>query len=493
MSEKVRDVNKEAHKRLKKAFTFLDDLEEASLAEILEKDEELRKKFFLALFEFYHAAIPLLAESYKIALELSPEETRTLIKERLDSVDGKELGEVLNSLFVFNTRIWEENYKALQESWFKIIGEVLETTDFGKLRHSLTVQAEARYPILECLAQQIVGNPVIFANIFTILPPLLNMALRLISSAVSRIEFPPEILASAIFNTLEEISVEELASLINGLSKMVNQLHEGNLILGRDEPRFRQVADGMLHRMLQDLDVDLAFSAMMALSEDLETLIYAGSDAIINQPELLKSAITNLCTSLSAILRGATYAVDKVANLPPSEIREIVEAMEGGLDYQELGRLANSLVRLNNQALEGRPQHLEKVLSDIYGSLDRKELGKAVRVFSSQIFSFLANQEDLAKLLGPGEAGKILNDLIIAYNRSLGKQTSRIKEYASDFFQAIDSEELSQALQATATPLVEALLNNPKLVKKLAKTALSVVWKSARGYISSFRQSKRRR
>lgn len=481
--KEFRDAGKELRKEVNRFLDILELAEEAPAHEALFGEKpELREELITALPRFLRVQLQLASSALEHLESLPSEELEPILRKFALALDGAALGRLANSYFHLSRRLWKEDGSLLREAEKTLVKEFLGTTDFGLLRKATEVKLEGRYPVWESLATQIVGDPIIFANLATTLPPLINHFLRLFSAALSRIELPSEILASATFNLLQDIRMEELGLILNNLGKLINSLHEGNLILGKSEPRFRQAAKEMAEGLFSTLDAAELLKALVALSEDLEVLFFISSDIAVERPELLLQTLSSLLDITGSLLRGASYAAEKVYQLPPQFFREAAGLIEERVDLKELGRLLSLLLKLQNQILEEKPDLIANSLAILYGAIDEGELKKAMREIAQQSFAFLARQEDLGRVLKPGEAGRILNELIKAYNRALDEHPGKIKDYLASLFSEIESDDLARAVERTSSQAMEALISNPRLAKKLMGSIIASCWKTIKGY-----------
>ena len=129
----------------------------------------------------------------------------------------------------------EEMAQAGERAWRKI----WNTADFGKIRVGLSAHLEGRRE--ELRGEAGLFNPVAISNLLGVVPPLANYALRVLTRTLQALNLPAEILANAVFQLLEDVDMAEVGGLVDALATFVSALHRGNLVLGRDEPRFKEV------------------------------------------------------------------------------------------------------------------------------------------------------------------------------------------------------------------------------------------------------------
>jgi hypothetical protein len=400
----------------------------------------------------------------------------------LQGIDPARLGELITSLFEWLGRAAGKETGTIrlnQEQKSRFFEETIRAADFGKIRSAITRQAEANYPVMESVVTTIVSDPVIFANLINILPPLLNNLLKGTANALAQIDFPPEILASAVFNLLGDLEAEEVGNIINNLSRFINTLHEGSAVLGRDEPRFRPVLKSFLEKALQNVDEAEAANALLALGEDMEVTLCVAADTAVEKPELLEKLFSALLLGINANLRGVTYLLEQLNELEPHLYRHIAAELDSK-DFNEAGKLINALVKLTNRVLAENPALVQSALTALYRSLDQEELRSIGRIALQQGAAFAAN-ENLLQLFPPEETGKVLNACLISYNRKLTREPEQLHQSLSLYLAQLDPEELTTALLLSSTQLSQTLSENPQLSKSVIKSIFTILRGAIKG------------
>ncbi|MEW5784533.1 MAG: hypothetical protein AB1767_05555 [Bacillota bacterium] len=352
-------------------------------------------------------------------------------------LDPAALGELITSLFEWLGRAAgkdPEKMRLSEARKSRFLAETIRATDFGKIRRAITRQAEANYPVTESVVTAIVSDPLIFANLINILPPLLNNLLKGTSSALAQIDYPPEILASAVFNLLGDLETEELGEIINNASRFINKLHEGSAVLGREEPRFRPVLQSFLEKALHRVDETEAARALLALGEDIETLLCVAADTVVEKPELAAKVFSALLLGFNANLHGVTYLLEQLNELPPHLYQHMAAELDNK-DFNKIGKLINNLVKLANRVL------LEK----------------------------------------PALVGNALNAYLASYNQKLAREPGQVRKSFSHYLTHLDPEELSTALLLTSDQLSQTLAENPQLAKSVLKSFFTILRGAIKG------------
>ncbi len=247
---------------------LLEAAEKAPVGEVLfDKKAKLGRETILAFPRLLKIYLQLMVDSFGLsdrhaAGGLGPNFRGAY----LSTLDSMPLGDAVNAYFRLSRKLWEDDAEALVEAELKLAGETLSAIDFGKVRKAMEVKLEGHYPVWEGILSQLVGDPIIIANLLTSLPAFANTFIKLLSNTLQQLDLPSEILASALFNLLEALDIEELGRLVSGIGATVNSLHEGDLVLGLNEPRFREVAGRLIERYMSTTDWHANHEAMVALS-----------------------------------------------------------------------------------------------------------------------------------------------------------------------------------------------------------------------------------
>ncbi len=471
------NLNKEALKALPRAYAPLVDT-------LIWEDPQSRKHIRDGAVETMNALMGVFADVLQAPVKKDYQEGD--VPEVPVELDPEVLGNLINSLFKWmGTAAGKdpETIRASQEKKIKFLQKAIKTADFGVIRSNITKRGEANYPVSEALVTTMVSDPIIFANVINILPPLVNNLLKGTSASISNLDFPPEILASAVFNLLDDLKAEEIGVIANGLCLFVSDLHEGNMVLGRDEPRFRPVLQNFLQKIFNNLDEAAVADALLALLEDTEVIITVLADVIVEKPELLEKGFSAVVRGFNAQFRGFVHFAEKLSQLSPDLYRHFGRELEENTDFKELGALINALTKLANQVLAENPALLETALSSLYNSVDKEEIWALVQKAVQQGYAFVT-KENLFDIK-PEEAGRMINTSLASYNRKMARDPQKLQETMSLYLEQLDYEELSLAVLNTSNNFKLALETNPRLSRFIIKSVLSFVSGLVKGSLSS--------
>lgn len=377
--------------------------------------------------------------------------------------DPEALGELITALFRWLGKAVgtdDHSIELIREKKIAFTREVLETADFGVIRQALADRARANRPVTENLLSLLISDPVRFASLFKMLSTLLNTLFNILGTAIASLEYPPEILASAVMNLLSDLETAEISKLVNSVSLLIKRIHEGSLILGREEPLFRPVFRNLLEGVLDDLDESTVAAALQALLEDSEVIISVSADLMLQKPELLKKTFPALLLGLNAALRGAVYLLTQINQLPPEAYRRLGRELEEKADFREIGALINALIGMVNRILAENPELPEMILTRIHRTIDHEALKSLGGTLLMNGLSFV-RKEELFKIT-PETAGTAINALLALLNQELERDPQKLQKTVNSYLGQVDYAQLDATVTSSAALLAGTMEANPQ-------------------------------
>ncbi|MHA1570120.1 MAG: hypothetical protein ACTSXZ_11680, partial [Alphaproteobacteria bacterium] len=183
-------------------------------------------------------------------------ETIKALAESLDGMPSEERAERLRTAIRYmDGTVWGETTTAVAQAILQIyrdnpdlmnelqptVEAAVRATDYGKMREAVAAVAHFGGEAAVMFLDPALKDPVVMSNLAMSAAPMLNALIKVLARGLEKVDLPDEFLASALFNLLGELDRDELARATNAAANLINALHAGNLVLGRDEPRFRAV------------------------------------------------------------------------------------------------------------------------------------------------------------------------------------------------------------------------------------------------------------
>ncbi|MBC7252655.1 MAG: hypothetical protein H5T72_01615 [Actinobacteria bacterium] len=363
---------------------------------------------------------------------------------------------------------------SLTESLLEALGPALKkvgnTADFGKVRVGLTEHFERRRR--ELSGEPPLSNPVTLSNLLGVVPPLVNYLIRVLTRALQGMTLPGEVLANAVFQLLEDVDQAEMGGLVNALSNFIVTLHRGNLVLGRDEPRFKDVLRRVSGRLLEEVDGEGFLEALKALGEDGKVVGEVVSEYLYATPESTAQVAGVLYAAVNAALRATAEFLRRFAELPPEGVESMVALYREGFDPRELARVVNYNAAILNAAFREAPGLAGETVEKFLSALDREQAAEAGKSIFFQLKGALLNDPGVQDALRPEALGERINAALTAFNRYWRENQDAVVDRVARTMRAVDRRELREAA-GFAVPLAMAVLRERGFLAKAGRAALA--------------------
>ncbi len=371
--------------------------------------------------------------------------------------------EALDGLIAGIGSLAEEMMQVGERAWRKI----WNTADFGKIRVGLTAHLEGRREELRGDAD--LFNPVAISNLLGVVPPLANFTLRVMTRALQALNLPAEILANAVFQLLEDIDMAETGGLVNALAGFVNALHRGNLVLGRDEPRFKEVLGRVSRDLVDNVDGEAFKDMLISLKEDGAVIGAVLSDYMYATPEATVQVVKGVYLAIGAGLRATAELGRRFSELPDETIGAIIDAYEEAVDMREVARIINYGGAYMNKVFEARPGELARHTGRMLAGLDIEELAAAGKVAALQVAGAALADPKIQAAMEPEAVGEMVNAGLAAFNRFAWQNPGLMADKAARTLAVVDMDQLVLAVGELAGAGFKALIKNPAVVRKAFK------------------------
>ena len=414
---------------------------------------------------------------------LTPEERAERVRAALGAMDGEALGRTATAVAQFLIQIHRENPDLIEEL-DPAIRQATKATDFGKLREGIVALSDYRTEATLRFLDLALGNPVVVANLFGLLPPLTNNLIKLLSRALGGVDLPAEILASSLFNTLDDLDREELGRLIDNAARMINAVHEGNLVLGRDEPRFRTVFAEFAEGIMEQVDGREATRAFAALSENLDVMLGVATDLLPRDPEPLRLVVSAKVTLVNVLLRRFAGFLAALSELPDETLRNLGDLLQKELETQEVGRAVNAYLDLVGRFRALNPDLFKDQVGRAIAAVDLEKLSETLGAASRTLAEAALEIPDVKRALEPEEVGRKVNGALARFNRYLEARPDAGRDYLTRMFAAIDARELERAARGAVDVFLGGLFASGAAAMALVRAAARAGWKLA-GFLAS--------
>ena len=457
---------------------FMLDIDPAAVESAVRDDADLARAITVGRFNLLMSVAALSAALSDYVSGLPEEDRRELLTEVMSGLDGARLAESMNSVSVLLLKMRDEKAQ-LDEPIAVAIGAFMENADFGKTREAFEWWTKLVTSMTCGAIDLMMENPVLTANIVGMLPPLANTLIRVFAKFVDSMDLPAEILASALFNIIEELDAEEIGRGLTAVARQVNSLHEGNKVLGGEEPRFRAVFSGFMSRMLDETDPAQVAAMLVAIAEDVETMAGVLSGIAARDDEMMLTFARTGAQLTEVIARTLTGMFIEMGKVPPATLERIGSEMLDSMDPSEIGRAVNAWVDLGLAFREASPDFDTLFLERVFSRLDFERLELLFAGSMVDVARAARSSPALMRSLEPEQVGRRVNDALRAFNSSVSSAAA-VRDYIARVMSAIDTRELSDATSKLAKGLTEGMLANAEKGEVILKSSMSAAWSVAR-------------
>lgn len=357
----------------------------------------------------------------------------------------------------------EEMAQAGERAWRKI----WNTADFGKIRVGLSAHLEGRRE--ELRGEAGLFNPVAISNLLGVVPPLANYALRVLTRTLQALNLPAEILANAVFQLLEDVDMAEVGGLVDALATFVSALHRGNLVLGRDEPRFKEVLGRVSRDIVDKVDGEAFKDMLVALKEDGAVIGSVLAEYAYATPEVTAQVVRGVYLALGAALHATAETMRRLSELPSGAVGATVESFEEAVDPRDLARVVNYFAAFASKEFEADPEHLGRFVGRLLAALDTEEIAAACKVAALQAAGAALADTKVKAALEPEAVGEMVNAGLAAFNGFAWRNPGLMADKAARTLAVVDMDQVVLATGEVIGAAFEALRKNPAVVGKALK------------------------
>ncbi len=409
-------------------------------------------------------AIKAFAES----IEGMPAEKATALMEASHAqISGAEIAEAVNALSRLIIRIHEENPELMPETRAGTVSDFMLATDFGKLRKAVTYQVGERLDLLRREVELLGDNPMALINIFSVVAPVVNDALQVLKAAFDILALPAEAVTYALFKIMEDLEWQDVAAVINGAAAFIVNVHRGSLILGDGSLYTAGPFYRISSNLVNALDGQVLAEAIVAIAEEVEALATAFMGKTLENEDLALPLAEAMISVSNSSYRAVASIMEKANALPRETLSKMVTSVAEDLEVGELGRALVSIADLNRRVIAENPE--------LIAGLSRRTLS--------------ALEIDLS----PEALAERANRGLSLYNEWTSKNPDKVTGALDTFLTGVDTQQLEQVAQTSATHLTEVLSRHPEVLKAVVKASLSIVYGSAKGYLKGLRGSRKAR
>lgn len=453
------------------------------------EDSEFLRSLVVAAPRLANSAIQflnILSESIK---NMSDEEIGQAVSGVLREIDASEVGKAKNTYWDIIIKIFENNSQLMLETDTGYLLSVLREVDFGKARRAFVAHSGSKISSLGITVDEVFANPVALINVIGALVPVLNDLLNVSGRALGYLNLPPENLTWAIVKVLQDIDSEALGKNIDGLSTLIDALHKGSLIVGRDEPYLKNGLRQVGEKIALNIDQAQMIEAGKALGINLESVL--GPDAVMVFGEEKRALIISqlLASVVGLVLKLVSQGIGNLGECSPEALAQL--GFTDGFDAEEFGRLINSLLVLFNKLAGNNPKALGQVGQKLIAGIDADELKEAGTVLFGQLTGMFPEEKVREAGSISAVVGGSANMGLASFNKWCSKNPTDIQAAISGAIGTLDSDLVHQAMEHIMRQVAVAMVENVDLLKKILGPVIKGVLKISVGLVKDMANPKK--
>ncbi|MBU4193430.1 MAG: hypothetical protein KKF66_00340 [Actinobacteria bacterium] len=467
---------------------LVESIESADPAELSRElfgdDQESLQKVTRAFPSIVNTAVQV-CKGFAEALERLPADAGArMMAGSLSEISGAGIGDAVNSLSRVLIQFYERDPDLFNRSKLETTSDAIKAIDYGKLRKSLTYKARVQMEYRREAVVLIGEEPIALINLISLIPEYVNDTLKLLNQVLDSIGFPPEAMTYAVFKILEEIDWEELSGAVNGVSRFINTLQKGDLLLGDGSSEFTGVISSVSEDFTQNVDFIEVSRAVSALSEYMEAAATSlATGALEKEGGALAISGALLSISNSAI-RSMSAILERATALHPETLGAMAGGLKDNFSARELGAAFNSALVLFNRFTAGDPELAGTIIGNALSGVDSEQAGLAASTLTAEF---------VRAVLGGTAAGKpelgvlgiVVNNTLASYNQLSAEDPQVIARSLDVFLASLDEDQVNKAAKSAASQVADAALRNPGVTRAVVRALLSATFKFVKGYIGN--------
>jgi len=312
---------------------------------------------------------------------MPPEERRFYLKSIIDDTDLGGVGEIITNLArSANQRNNEPGF--IVEALRPKVRSLLSEVDFGEIKEAVDASAEFIPALAGMINEEMWQYPAKMVCLLSLLPALVNIAVRSVVKTVGPInEMPPDLLSDVILSLVRDVDGKSIGSLVNQVSEIVRKIHTGSALIGdRGGHAVPAAVSSLAAETLKEVDVLLLLKSQGMLRELRDLLRISVIEVLEGDPAIAADFFQSHFRSLASWVRAWSRKADTFERIFSDEdvAREFARGMSE-LDPQVMATALSGICNLFNQVRRLSPGTIRNFLSQFFSALDEQVVGGTAR------------------------------------------------------------------------------------------------------------------
>jgi sulfur transfer complex TusBCD TusB component (DsrH family) len=262
------------------------------------------------------------------------------------------------------------------------INDFIVNTDFGELKEMVEGSEDRVLQTIESINAAIWPYPAKIASLLAIIMAANNTSVKGINTLLEPLlkYLGPDLTADIMLSLVREIKGKEVGKLVNNLVEVVRRLHTGSFLLAKGgKPLFEIYLTNLLKEIVPEINPEVFTKALIALSEDAETVAKSLAEALSENEAMLLTLISAYASLKNPKIRAATLKMRLLEDVDAGKLTDAIAKGVVDLDTQEMAELVNAKLRIANLIHENKPELFSNLFRGFADSIDTDELEKAAR------------------------------------------------------------------------------------------------------------------
>ncbi|PKL37496.1 MAG: hypothetical protein CVV44_14190 [Spirochaetae bacterium HGW-Spirochaetae-1] len=350
-------------------------------------DPEFIRQASTQMPEIFNAVIAGLNAFSRGLSEMPVDEHRRCLKSVIENADAGGIGELITNLFK-SANLHRSDPDSLVETLRPKVRSLIAGIDFGELKEAVDGSADSVTALTEMINEEMWEYPAKMVCLLSLLPSLLNMAVRSAVKTTAPINrLAPDLLTDVVLSLVREIDGKSIGSLINELCEIIRKIHTGSSLIGdRGNHAFSAAVSQLGAATLGSVDILLLLKARGMLRDIGDLARISAAEILGQNPAIAADFFQGHFRSLVSWVRAWSLKADIFERVFTDEdiAREFARGM-GELDAQEMAFTASSICGLFNQVRRLSPGTIKNFLSQFFSSLNESTVADAARWFTGDL------------------------------------------------------------------------------------------------------------
>ena len=369
---------------VKKQLSRPDDVFERNELQSVFEDEAFIKNLGEILPDLINPFVDILTAGSQSLENLSVEDKTDLFESLMSHTNKGRTAKILTGCAGILNHIHQADPEFFANTIEPGFRKWLEAMDFGEIKEAVDNSEKDILALVEIINETIWQYPSKVIGIISLLPSLTNITAGSLNILIKKLNaMPPDLLTDIVISLMNEINGKKVAGFVDGLTEIARKLDVGSALIGEPgSPKLPSMLSAKLDEIISQIDPVIFWKGKVALAQIKASYDDALSDAVFNNPELIKLNMIKRPELFNIRLRSKNKQLSLLETMDGPELEELLTQNLSAYDVQEAAEVFNNTIRLVNLLWEKKPEHCAESANQFLNSIDEEELAfTASRLF----------------------------------------------------------------------------------------------------------------